>query len=460
MGRKAKAAAADVVKAKKQHAADKAKKKTKLDTLRRKPKSAKRFHKPVKVKADSPPTVHVPSDLSSDDDEPLQSLRGTASPVSDSESGDDPTYISFAVSPTKAPAASPEESAAPWMGTRKKYTNKNVFLQLHEEILDFVSFLSPTQEEIAMRKEAIAAMRTIVTDLWPEATVEAFGSHLTEMYLPTSDVDLVVQGAPAGKKALWALAGRLEELGVVSYLEVIDSARIPIVKLVHAPTQLHMDFSFNITSGLSTADLVMMYMRKYPSFRPLVILLKYFLLQRGLNETFKGGVGSFLLQLLVVSFLQQYARNHTRSADYLNLGVLLVEFLELYGTSLNAAVVGLSVRNGGAYFMKDERDWHNPDRPFLLCVENPHDPSHDVASNSYDIRKVLRSFAHAGRALRAEIVARGRTRGTTGSILARIIAVDAFLAERDGPSTFGFDVVRNDPAEMAALQKRYDSRQQ
>ncbi|KDO23197.1 hypothetical protein SPRG_10005 [Saprolegnia parasitica CBS 223.65] len=442
MGRKKAAAAAEVVKAKKQHFVEKAKKKEKLDKLRRQPKPAKRFHKVAATP--EPLTVHEASDMESEEDEAL----------------DDSTYISLRDSPVKASAATANETVtqAPWMRGRTKYTNKNIFLQLHEEILDFVAFLSPTQDEIALRKEAIEDIRTVIADLWDGATIEAFGSHVTEMYLPTSDIDLIVHDAPKGKQALWTLAQRLEDLGVVSFIEVIDSARIPIVKIVHAKTNVHMDFSFTTTSGLSTADLVMMYMRKYPSFRPLVIVLKYFLLQRGLNETFKGGIGSFLLQLLVVSFLQQYARNHTKSADHLNLGVLLVEFFELYGSSLNPSNVGLSVRNGGSYFMKEERDWRDAGRPFLLCVENPHDPSHDVAANSFDIRKVFRTFAHAAKSLQAEICLRGKKHGTTGSILARAIAIDGFLQDRDGPSTFGFDVVRNDPAEMAMLQKRYASR--
>jgi non-canonical poly(A) RNA polymerase PAPD5/7 len=36
-------------------------------------------------------------------------------------------------------------------------------------------------------------------------------------------------------------------------------------------------------------------MERYPEVKYLAICLKYFLKQRGLNETYEGGVGSFLL---------------------------------------------------------------------------------------------------------------------------------------------------------------------
>ena len=54
-----------------------------------------------------------------------------------------------------------------------------------------------------------------------------------------------------------------------------------------------------------------------------------------------------------------------------NLGVLLVEFFELYGYYFHYSEVGISLRDGGVYFSKMERDWKNPSRPWLLTIEDP-----------------------------------------------------------------------------------------
>lgn len=84
------------------------------------------------------------------------------------------------------------------------------------------------------------------------------------------------------------------------------------------------DISFDASSGLVTRALISDLLRRYPPVRPLVIVLKYFLIQvlsfldgcdyhqtemcvnmqRGLNETYMGGVGSFLLVLMVVHIVQ------------------------------------------------------------------------------------------------------------------------------------------------------------
>jgi non-canonical poly(A) RNA polymerase PAPD5/7 len=70
--------------------------------------------------------------------------------------------------------------------------------------------------------------------------------------------------------------------------------------------------------------------------RCLILLVKMFLLQRGMNEVFTGGLGSYSIICLVISFLQQHPK--IQSGEILpcnNLGVLFLEFLELYGKNFN-----------------------------------------------------------------------------------------------------------------------------
>ena len=45
-----------------------------------------------------------------------------------------------------------------------------------------------------------------------------------------------------------------------------------------------------------------------PGLRTLILVLKYFLLQRELNEVYKGGVGSFMLQIMTIASIQYHAR--------------------------------------------------------------------------------------------------------------------------------------------------------
>ena len=47
--------------------------------------------------------------------------------------------------------------------------------------------------------------------------------------------------------------------------------------------------------------------------------------------------------------------------EKIDLGKHLIDFLELYGTQFNYDDVGLSIREGGFYFLKDSRGWNETD---------------------------------------------------------------------------------------------------
>ncbi|KAJ0406815.1 hypothetical protein P43SY_008837 [Pythium insidiosum] len=387
--------------------------------------------------------------IAMDADEPPRRAATTpaASPTEDGEVGDDPSRLMH--------------ERMPWMCDKEGYFQENLYVALHEEILDFVRFMSPTPEELDRRRELVDEMTALVTSLWDGATMDTFGSHRTQLFLPNSDIDIVIFGVPSGTKPLFELAERLEALDMVSYLEVIDKARIPIVKFVHKASNIQVDVSFNVSSGLATADLVRHYMRVYPAFRPLTLVLKYFLAQRTLNETFAGGIGSFLLQLMVISFLQHHRRSLGPDHDapqHNNLGQLLLGFLTLYGRDWNYDDLGFSVRNGGTYFFKEDRDWYDASRPFLLSVENPNEPELDVGKNSYEIRTVKRSFEYARQVLLNEIHRRGQFHPLAGSILGTIIPADSHLTDRVGPEVMGFDILYHDPKKTAEARRQYEMR--
>ncbi len=63
-------------------------------------------------------------------------------------------------------------------------------------------------------------------------------------------------------------------------------------------------------------------------------------------------------------------RNH--QCD-MNLGVLLIEFFELYGRQFNYLRTGIRIRDGGMYMPKEaiQKNMEDGYRPSLLCIEDP-----------------------------------------------------------------------------------------
>lgn len=58
-----------------------------------------------------------------------------------------------------------------------------------------------------------------------------------------------------------------------------------------------------------------------------------------------------------------------------NLGVLIVEFFELYGKNFNYNETGISLVFAGSYFNKDKHGWKDYGKPYLLSIEDPGDTS-------------------------------------------------------------------------------------
>lgn len=89
-------------------------------------------------------------------------------------------------------------------------------------------------------------------------------------------------------------------------LKVIKNAKIPIIKFTEKNSEVEFDLSFNNEDGIIQTNIVMKADEKYPELKYLYMVLKIFLYQRNLHETFKGGIGSFLLFNMILAFLRDF----------------------------------------------------------------------------------------------------------------------------------------------------------
>jgi non-canonical poly(A) RNA polymerase PAPD5/7 len=226
---------------------------------------------------------------------------------------------------------------APWMNGHTMLTSVNhlnrihPLVRLHNEIVWFVRLIEPTVEEIRARERLVQRVRALVQKTFENgSSVEVFGSQATNLFLPTSDIDIVVYTKPletsnnnanesktnesqqggavaaANNNPLHVFADALRhEWGddELSYLDIIENTKVPLVKFTHASTNVCVDVCFDQATGPPAAQLMTTYLDALPPLRPLTFCLKQFLQARGLNEPYSGGVGSFLLQLMIVSFL-------------------------------------------------------------------------------------------------------------------------------------------------------------
>ncbi|KAL1537776.1 polynucleotide adenylyltransferase [Salvia divinorum] len=331
--------------------------------------------------------------------------------------------------PTSAPA--PDRTLeGSWFRANSRF--KSPMLRLHKDILDFCEFLSPTAEEQESRNAAIKSVFDVINYIWPNAVAEVFGSFETGLYLPSSDIDVVILGSNVRTPliGLQALSRALSQRGIAKKMQVIAKARIPIIKFVEKQSGFSFDISFDVHNGPKAAEFIKDAVSTWPPLKPLCLILKVFLQQRELNEVYTGGIGSYALLSMLIAMLR--TQRDIQTSPECNLGVLLVNFFDLYGCKLNTADVGISCNGECIFFEKYITGFSVEGRPTLIAIEDPQAPDNDIGKSSFNYYQARSAFAMAFTTLtNAKTI---QHLGPNRSILSAIIRPDAVLLERKGGS--------------------------
>jgi hypothetical protein len=280
--------------------------------------------------------------------------------------------------------------------------------------MQMVSFhLTETEDK---RKSAIARFERMVRKLWPRAQVKMYGSHVSNLCLPSSDLDFVICLPAVHKAFLPSKPGVLEGRNAIKEscqkllartlkgeswidprsIKVIERTAVPIIKVSTKDILakvLQLDISFDGPGhyGLEAITMVKGILDEFPKVRPLTLVLKQFLLDRGLLTAYTGGLSSYCLLLMVTRFLQE-------DQCWSDCGSLLLGFLDFYGNSFDPAATGISVRRR-SYFSRqdnpnsgssDQRSWSFAQQAHLTPSSNalplslPSNNTKDVIGSSSD----------------------------------------------------------------------------
>lgn len=294
-------------------------------------------------------------------------------------------------------------SQYPWIKDHDHSTQKEIADWLNMEIRDFVNYISPSSDEIITRNKVIAALKKSISDFWPGTTVHVFGSCATDLYLPGSDIDMVVvsdTGSYENASRLYQLSTFLRTNKLATEVEVIAHAKVPIIKFVDPKSRLHIDVSFERTNGIDAAKRIRRWLVSTPGLRELVLVVKQFLRTRRLNNVHVGGLGGYATIIMCYHFLRLHPKITTDAMSALdNLGVLLIEFFELYGRnfSYDDLVLALDPENEEPKYVRKLKSplQHSARSLFAIIIQDPADPSNNITRSSYNLRDLKKAFGGA-----------------------------------------------------------------
>lgn len=298
---------------------------------------------------------------------------------------------------------SESKSPYPWVKDHDHSKQKEIADWLTMEMKDFVNYISPSSDEIHTRNMVINTLKTQINNFWPQTEAHVFGSCATDLYLPGSDIDMVVvsdTGDYEERSRLYQLSSFLRNRKLAKNIEVIAKAKVPIIKFVDPGTNIHIDVSFERTNGLVAAKKIRNWLASTPGLRELVLIVKQFLRSRKLNYVHVGGLGGYATIIMCYHFLKLHPKVSTGSMSILdNLGALLIEFFELYGRNFSYDNLILSLdpeTDLPRYLLKKYHSNLNSSRnPFCIIIQDPSDPSNNITRASYNLRDLKKAFGGA-----------------------------------------------------------------
>jgi len=207
------------------------------------------------------------------------------------------------------------------------------------DILDFQEYNASILNKKRKFVEVILTyIQNIVNTNFTNVEARLFGSYATNLCLPWSDIDIVlinnnsVSDGNILRKA-WAI---LQKQPWIKSCILIENTTIPLVKAVttNESYNIQVDLSFQDSKhfGLKCVNLIKSFLNDYEVLQPLMLCLKNLLYISRLNDPYKGGLSSYGLVLLLVSFLQnRIEAKRSITKENSNLGRLLLDFLFYYG---------------------------------------------------------------------------------------------------------------------------------
>lgn len=254
--------------------------------------------------------------------------------------------------------------------------------RLHQEICDFYDFVRPREFEDVIRDELLKRLRYTISKGYEYCDVRCFGSFAAGLYLPNADMDLVVvsEGFMDGGRRLicqnrtqirrFANFLRHEQVPEPGSVDMIFAAKVPLIKFVDRITGLKVDLSFENDTGIIANRTFSSWKAQFPAMPIIVNIVKQFLMMRGLNDVATGGLGGFSVTCLVTSLLQNMpeVQRGTLIPEH-HLGLILMEFLNLYGNEFNTTTTGIRM-TPPYYFDKVCHPPHNSRLEKLTCYSD------------------------------------------------------------------------------------------
>ncbi|MCL7030428.1 hypothetical protein MKW94_015915, partial [Papaver nudicaule] len=171
--------------------------------------------------------------------------------------------------------------------------------------------IKPSEDDVTARTQIIDELKAIVGCMRSQnlrgASVELFGSFVSNLYTKWGDLDISIQ-LPEDhvypSTALREIKGALQRRGIFRIVDFIPEARVPILAVASNRNDIYCDISINNWKGLINSKFLSWITQIDGRFRDMVLLIKEWAKLRDINSPKEGTLNSYSLSLLVIFHFQ------------------------------------------------------------------------------------------------------------------------------------------------------------
>ena len=281
------------------------------------------------------------------------------------------------------------------------YDHNYIVSCLQKDLTDYQAYV---KEQISQKRPVIQdilhKLQSVVNEINPNYKVNLYGSYCTGLCLPWSDIDTVItcESGQTDEYFLSRLYYKLMNMPWVKEHKFIENTAIPIIKLVsNDKFDFHIDISEESEKhfGLKTVELVKSYLKAYSVLEPIILALKTLLNNGNLNNPYTGGLSSYGLILMVVSFIQSEIDNDKYNEKSPNiLGETFLNVLGHYGIFFdynNYVII--------TYLVDESNDTSDRDNSFSfvpnsheLIIVDPLNKQNNVAKSTFQFMNIKMGF--------------------------------------------------------------------
>ena len=176
--------------------------------------------------------------------------------------------------------------------------------QLSLDLENVLKTQSPNKSALKKRNGLYEHLKRSIEKRFKGSSLRRFGSSESGLSLAQGDLDLcLLFDGQKPKKVLRSISSTLR-FQEMEDIQVITSAKVPIIKFIDERTKIPVDISINNTLALHNTTLLKRYAETDDRIRQCILAIKYWASQRDVCDAAKGTFSSYAWSIIMLQALQ------------------------------------------------------------------------------------------------------------------------------------------------------------